>query len=222
MKIILVGGRKKMDFLAKSLMNKKHEIVMINDDEAFCKYLSKTHGVPVYFGDGSKPYILSDANIKGADVIIALTPSDADNLVICQIASEIYKVKRAFAAVNNPKNVDVFKKLGIHSVVSSTYIVSMMIEQMASVESIESYFSIDQGKIAVMEVIVQKNSTLVGKRLEKIAFPKEGIIGCVIRGLESFIPRGQTILEIGDKLVVLASFEAQTKIIELITGGASR
>jgi len=103
MNIVMVGGRKKIDFLAKSLLAKKHNVTLIHDNENYCKYLSRTHDAPVICGDGSKSYILEDANIHGADIVIALTPKDADNLVICQLVKKVYGVKRVFATVSTPK-----------------------------------------------------------------------------------------------------------------------
>lgn len=139
MNIVMVGGRKKIDFLAQSLLAKGHNITMIHDDECYCKFLARTHDAPVICGDGTKPYLLEDANIEGADIVIALTPKDADNLVICQLARKVYGVKRVFATVSNPKNVEVFKKLGINTVISATYIVAGIIEQMASINEVADF-----------------------------------------------------------------------------------
>ncbi|RCX14343.1 trk system potassium uptake protein TrkA [Anaerobacterium chartisolvens] len=218
MNIVMVGGRKKIDFLAKSLLEKKHHITLIHDDENYCKYLSRTHNAPVVFGDGSKPYILEDANIGGADVIIALTPKDADNLVICQLAKKVYGVKRAFTTVSNPKNVEVFKKLGINSVISATYIVAGIIEQMAAINEIENFISIEQGKIVMMEIVVRENYPVCGKTLAEIGFPEQGIVGCIIRGVNSIIPRGKTRIQADDKLIILSPPKIQRELIELIVG----
>lgn len=88
MKILIVGGWKKADFLTKSLLEKKHQVVIIHDDHSYCQFLARTYGVPVVCGDGSEPYILEEAEINGYDVVIALTPKDEDNLVICQLAKK--------------------------------------------------------------------------------------------------------------------------------------
>ncbi|MDO0822609.1 potassium channel family protein [Desulfosporosinus nitroreducens] len=171
MNIVLVGGRKKIDFLAKSLLAKKHRITLIHDNENYCKYLSRTHDAPVICGDGSKSYILEDANIQDADIVIALTPKDTDNLVICQLAQKVYGVKRVFATVSNPKNVEVFKKLGINSAISSTYIMAGIIEQMAAIEEIYDFIPIEQGQIVMMEIVVRSHYPVCGKALAEIDIP---------------------------------------------------
>ncbi|OGO78914.1 MAG: potassium transporter TrkA [Clostridiales bacterium GWB2_37_7] len=218
MNIVMVGGRRKIDFLAKSLLSKKQHVTMIHDDENYCKYLSRTHDAPVIYGDGSKPYILEDANIQEADIVIALTPYDADNLVICQLAKKVYGVQRVFATVSNPKNVEVFKKLGISTAISSTYIMAGTIEQMASINEMANFIPLEEGKIVVMEIVVQENSPVCGKTLAEVPIPEQAIIGCIIRGVNSIIPRGKTQIQTDDKLIILSPPAVQRKIIKLIVG----
>ncbi|TGE35145.1 TrkA family potassium uptake protein [Desulfosporosinus fructosivorans] len=218
MNIVMVGGRKKIDFLAKSLLAKKHNITIIHDNESYCKYLSRTHDAPVICGDGSKSYILEDANIQGADIVIALTPKDADNLVICQLAKKVYGVKRVFATVSNPKNVEVFKKLGINSAISSTYIMAGIIEQMAAIDEIYDFMPIEQGQIVMMEIVVRDHYPVCGKTLAEIDIPEQAIIGCIIRGVSSIIPKGKTIIQADDKLIILSPPQAQREMVKLIVG----
>ncbi len=218
MNILIVGGRKKVDFLARSLLSKGHRVTIVHDNEDYCKYLSRTHDIPVICGDGSKIDILEEADIHKAKIIIAMTPKDADNLVICQIAKKVYGVKSSFATVNNPKNVEVFKKLGINSALSATYIVAGIIEQMAAMDEISNYIPIEQGKVVVMEIMVRDHFPVVGKALSDIKFPEQAIIGCIIRDVDSFIPRGRTVIQAEDRLIVLSPPEIQKDIIKLISG----
>ena len=218
MNIVMVGGRKKVDFLAKSLLSKGHQITIIHDDENYCKFLSRTHDAPVIFGDGSKPYILEDARIEGADIVIALTPKDADNLVICQLAKKVYSVKRAFSTVSNPRNVEVFKKLGINTVISATHMVAEIIEQMAAINEIANYIPLEQGQIVMMEIVVRKNSPVCEKTLAEIDISEQAIIGCILRGAASIIPRGKTKIQADDKLIILSPPQIQQEIIKLIVG----
>lgn len=218
MNIVMVGGRKRVDFLAKSLLAKGHRITIIHDDEAFCKFLSRTHDATVVCGDGSKPYILEDANIEGADVLIALTPKDADNLVICELAKKVYGVKRAFSTVSNPRSVEVFKKLGINTVISATHIVAEIIEQMAAINEIANFIPLEQGQIVLLEIIVRDNSPICGKTVADIGIPEQAIIGCILRGANSIIPRGKTIITAEDKLIILSPPQIQQEIIKLVVG----
>ncbi len=170
MNIVMVGGRRRVDFLAKSLLSKGHRITIIHNDEDFCKFLSRTHDATVVCGDGSKPYILEDANIEGADILIALTPKDADNLVICELAKKVFGVKRAFATVSNPRSVEVFKKLGINTVISATHMVAEIIEQMAAINEIANYIPLEQGRIVMLELSSGKTHLFVIKTVAELAF----------------------------------------------------
>lgn len=217
MKIVMAGGYKKADFLARSALSKGHHVTIIHNDENFCRFLSRTHNAAVICGDASKPYILADANIAGSDIIIALTPKDADNLVICELAHKVYGVKRTLAIVSNPKNVEVFKKLGINAV-SATHIVAGIIEQMATVNEIADLIPLEQGQIVLMELVVRANYPICGKSLMEINMPEQAIIGCIIRDVSSIIPKGKTIIQPDDKLLILSPPQIQKDIIKLIIG----
>jgi trk system potassium uptake protein len=218
MNIVMVGGRKKIDFLANSLLEKKHHITLIHDDENYCRYLSNKHNTTVICGDGSNTYIQKDANVAGADIIIAMTSKDSDNLVICQLAKKVFGVRRTFATVSNPKNVEVFKKLGIDSVISATFIVAEIIEQMAAIKEIENFISLEQGKVVMMEISIRDNYPICGKLIAEIGFPEQCIIGCIIRGANTIIPNGKMKIQADDKFIILSPPQMQQKIIKLIVG----
>lgn len=218
MNILIVGGWKKADFLLKSLLLKKHKVTVIHDNYDYCKFLSRTHDAPIICGDGSKPYILEEANIKNSDIVIAMTPKDSDNLVICQLAKKIYGTKRTFTTVSNPKNVDVFRKLGIDTVISATNVVAGIIEQIATVNEISNFIPLEGGKIGVLEIVVKENYPICNKNLMDIKFSEEAIIGCIMRGVNSIIPKGKTKILAEDKLIILSPPEVQKDVIKLVVG----
>lgn len=129
MRVVIAGGRSRTDFLVESLVGGGNEVVVINGDRTWCEHMSSRHGVPVVCGDATKRYVLDDADIEGSDLIIALSDSDADNLVICQMAQRYFDIERQVCTVSDPRNVVVFKKLGISSVISATYTVARLIEE---------------------------------------------------------------------------------------------
>ena len=129
MRIAIVGGKNKADFIISSLIEKDNKIMVINDEEEFCHYLAKKHKIPVYHGDISRSYTLEDAGIEGYDLIIALGVLDSDNLAICQSAKKLLNIKKAVAVVSNPKYVDVFEKLGVDKAISATYLLANYIAE---------------------------------------------------------------------------------------------
>ncbi|WP_042277129.1 potassium channel family protein [[Clostridium] dakarense] len=222
MNILIVGGRNTSEFILKSLISKKHKVAIINTDYEYCKKLSRKYDALVICGDGTKPYMLEEANIYTVDIVIALTQKDSDNLAICQLAKNVYRIKKVFATVTNPKNVEVFKSLGIDAAISSTYIVADMIEQMATVDEIHRFIPIEDGKVSIMEIVIKENYNVCGKLIKDIGFSKEAIIGCIIRGSNSIIPKGNTKIFLDDKLIVLSSPNAQKNIISDVIGGVGK
>lgn len=218
MNVVIVGGGKKMEFLVRSLLNKKYNITIINQSEKKCKYFVHEYDVQVIKGNGSKPFVLEDAEITKADLVIALTPKDADNLIICQVAKKQFGVKRVFATVNNPSNVSVFKQLGVDTVINAAYTMANMIEQMASVNEIVQSVSIEDGKVQLIEVSISSNHKICGKKLLDINFPNNAIVGCIVRNENAFVPNGDTIVESGDKLAVLTSEDIKDEILNVLVG----
>jgi len=131
MNIIIVGGGKLGYYLAKTLAPEKHHLVLIEEDLNLCKKIVdelSEKGVQVIHGDGTDINYLKDAGIEHTDILIAVTGFDENNLVACQIAKKYFDVRRTIARVNNPKNINVFKQLGVDSVVSSTALIADIIE----------------------------------------------------------------------------------------------
>jgi len=219
MRIVIAGGKNKADFLIGSLLKKKHHLVVINDDPAYCKYLAETHKIPVIYGDPCKHYILEDAGVYGYDLIIALKPTDADNLAICQAAKRLFHIKRDVAIVANPINVDIFKKLGVQTAISATYMVARAIEQASTIESLISSLPVEQDKIILTELLIDVKAPVCNKQIMNIDFPEDIIIGCILRGENIIVPSGKTEILPHDKLIILSPPEKQNQVIAVITGG---
>lgn len=219
MKIVIAGGRNKADFLIGLLLDKKHKLSVICDDAKYCEYLADTHGIPIVIGDPCKRYVLDEAHIKDFDVLIALKPDDADNLAICQMAKRIYNIKKNVCIVSNPKNVDVFKKLGVNTVISGTYMIANRIEQASTVESLIKTLSLEDEKAIISEILIEKDYFAADKKIMNLKFPQNVIIGCVIRGTNMIVPNGQTVIQEKDKLIVISSPESQSSAIAVISGG---
>lgn len=215
MRIVIAGGRDEADFLIGSLLSKKNSLIVINDDRDYCERLSHKHDIPIYYGDPSKEYILDGADIADADVLIALTPVDSDNLAICQCAKRVFHVSKVICTVSNPRNVEVFKKLGVNTVVSSAYMVSKYIEQATDIENLIQTFSIDD-KISITEITIESYYHCINTALCDIDLPAEAIIGAIIRNSAMIVPHGDTVIKNGDKLLIIASAKVQKETLAVI------
>lgn len=222
MKIAIAGGKTKADFLIRTLLGQKHKLVVINDDAAYCEYLARTHGIPVVQGDPCKRYVLDDAEIGGFDILIALRPLDADNLVICQAAKRLYHVRKTVAVVSSPKSVGLFQELGVNTAISATYLVAELIGQASTVESLVSSLAVEHGRLVLTELQIEPEAPVAGRRVMELPLGENTVICCILRGADMLAPRGKTTVKPGDKLLVLCEPERQQQVIQVIAGGRER
>ncbi|MBN2852835.1 MAG: NAD-binding protein [Clostridia bacterium] len=218
MNIFIIGGKREVYFLVKSFTSKGYQLTIINQDVEFCKKMSRQFKITVVNGDGSKPFILDEAGIAYADMVIALTDSDPDNLVICQIAEKIYGIKKTFAIVSDPENIKIFMQLGVETVISTSYIISSIIEQRAIVDDIKNLTHIGEGNVALMEVDVTNDNPVIGKRIHEIHFPEQAIISCIMRDGKTVIPTGKTEIMEDDHLIIISELKVQSEVLKIIKG----
>jgi len=217
MKVIIIGGGKVVYFLTKSFLSKGHQVLIVNKNKADCEWFAKRIKPTVICGDGSDQRSQEEAGAGEADCFIAITPTDEDNLIACQIADRIFGVPRVLAFVNNPENVDIFKRLGIRMALSAVEIVSNIIEEKIEFEEITNLIPLDEGRINVTEVMLTGKSSVLSKSLKDINFPKGALLACIIRNDAPIIPRGLTTLEKGDKLVLITMRDEYEKTLRLLT-----
>ncbi|MFP4186862.1 MAG: potassium channel family protein [Acholeplasmataceae bacterium] len=216
MKIVIAGGKHEADFIVKMFKEDHHDLIVINQDRKFAEYISEKNNVSVFPGDPTKAYTFEDAESYGADVVIALSEKDTDNYVTCITAKTKFNVKKCISIVRNPKNVEIFRKLGIESVISSTYMLGQIIRNEASMRNITRTLPLEEEKIVVIEVMIEEDYALVNKPLKKIVFPKNINISCIFRDPHVIIPTGDTMIRAYDKLIVISTPKDQDEIISFL------
>lgn len=217
-KVLLVGGRSKAKSLAISLISRGYSVTVINDTYADCLKLAEIDKLTVIHGDGTKPFILEEARAEDFHIAIALTAKDEANLVICELCKKRFHIPKTVALVSDPKKTEVFYKMGIDRVVCAISAVTNIIEQQAFVEKIANVVPIGEGRIQIAEVPISATAPVVGKKLWEIDLPKEVIIGCILRGDTTMIPRGDTRVLEGDMLVVISGNGQEVAAIQELTG----
>ncbi len=218
MKIVIVGGEKTAYYMARSIISKGYKVVIINKNPAFCEEMARKLKALVINGDGSKRAVLEQAEISRDDIVLVLTPRDHDNLIISQLAKKIFKIDRVVSLVNDPENVEIFKKLGISTVVNLTSLINQTLETMMFTEEIEQQIPIEEEKLVFLRFEITSSSPIVGKHLRDVELPPESIISAIIRGKNVIIPRGDTRIEEGDRLFVMCAPSVQTRVTEIILG----
>ncbi len=221
MYIIIIGGGKVGYYLAKTLAPEKHRLLIIEEDYELCmKIVDELNelGVEVIHGDGTDINYLMDAEIEDADIIIAVTGYDQNNLVACQLAKSYFDVPRTIARVNNPKNINVFKQFGVDSVVSSTAHIADIIEHEVDWACINNMLSKKVGDVRIKDMAVAANSQAAGKTVAELILPKGTILISIIRDDNAIIPNGQTQIMTGDNIIVLTNSENMKDIYAYLSG----
>jgi trk system potassium uptake protein TrkA len=217
MKVLIVGGGRTMYFLARSFLAKGHTVTVINRDPEECVRLARSLNVTVVEGDGSHPTILEEAGARGADAVLAATPSGEDNLAICQLAELQFGVPRAVALVNDPDNEEVFRKLGVKAF-ATTRVIASLIEQHTALDEVTNLIPAGQGKVNITEVALAPDAPVIGKTLRELGFPEGSLVAVILRGDEAIVPRGNTEIRTGDRLVLITLPENHATALRIVTG----
>lgn len=217
MKVLIVGSGNTLYFLCRSFTAKGYQVILINRDREECVQLARQLSAMVVCGDGSDATILKEAGAMGADVVLAVTPNDQDNLVICQLAVLQFAVPRVLALANDPDNAEIFEKLGV-SAFSTTHIVGSLIEQRVSLEQIINLLPVGEGRVNVTEIILDQDSPVAGKRLKDIDLPENALVAVVIRNDQPIVPRGGNELLGGDRIVLITLPENHGLVLKTFTG----
>ncbi|MFW6075714.1 MAG: potassium channel family protein, partial [Chloroflexota bacterium] len=201
--LIVIGGGKVGFYLAQTLITEGYEVLLIEKNPRRCEIISEQIGSVVMNGDGADVRTLESAGASRADVVIATTGDDEDNLIICQVAKKRFEVARTIARVNNPKNEDLFKRLGIDSTVSQTNVIHHMIEQQIPDRHLMHLMTLRHEQIEIVEVRIGPNSNVIGRSLAEIRLPANCVLSAIARGSDVILPTGQTRLEAGDEVIAV-------------------
>jgi len=207
MRVIMIGGSKTVYFLARQFVDRGDHVTIINRDKARASELALQTKATVVYGEGSDVQRLEEAGARRADILLALTSYDPDNLIACQIAQKIYGVPRTLALVNDPENEQVFNQLGITVAFSATKVIGSLIEQQAHFSDITTLMPIAEGRLTVADVHLDNESPAIGKTLAELDLTGGSLVACVIRDDHVIVPRGNTHLLVGDQLILISQPE---------------
>lgn len=216
MYIIVVGGGKVGYYLTKTLLNDGHEVLLIELDPAKVEVYSERLGAIVLNGDGAEAAVQASAGAARADVVVAVTGEDEDNLVICQMAKQKFHVGRTIARVNNPKNEQLFKLLGIDVTVSQTNYIQNLIGQAIPERSFIHLLNLRHADLAIIEATISERSPVANMAVENIDLPVACAIAAVARGHDLIVPDGDTIIEPGDEIIAITHVKEEAELRRLL------
>ncbi|HAG97673.1 MAG TPA: portal protein [Ktedonobacter sp.] len=220
MYIIIGGGGDVGYYLTKSLLSQGHEVLLLEKGATRYLSLAEELGQSVVRGDACEARTMEEVGVNRADVVISVTGEDDDNLVICQMAKERFKVARTIARINNPKNELLFQKLGIDITVSPTRSILSLIEAELPGSTFVTLMTLKRAGLGIIEVRVPEDSPIVGRTLSAIKLPRSGNIALIIRDNEHIVPVADTKILAHDEVYALVNREGEDALRDAL--GATR
>jgi len=216
--VLVIGGGKVGYYLTKELIGSGHEVVLMEKDRERANQVADEIGSIVIAHDGCEGKYLAEAGANRADIVAAVTGDDEDNLVICQMAKHHFDVPRTIARVNNPKNEELFKHLGVDELISPTRMILGSIEQDIPVHELLHLAALGEGELELIEAHLQAGSPAIGRAPKDLSMPNGCSLFAVIRDGVATPLRPETVLNEGDKVIAIGKAECEVLLREQLIG----
>src|SRR6202142_2379849 len=200
---IIAGAGKVGRNLARELISKEHEVTLIESSRASYLANEEEFEHAVQYGDATELWVLERAGIQRADLVIAVTGDDEDNILVCQVAKEKYLCDRIIARVNNPRNHDHFRLLGIQPAVSATDLILRLIEHEVPRYGLVHLLALEEERLEIIELEVQPAAPAALRRVADVSLPEGSLIISVLRDGRGFVPTADTVVEAGDQVLLV-------------------
>src|SRR5688500_8534004 len=203
MYVIVVGGGKVGLNLARELIRNEQEVTLVEQDRRAYLRIEQELEHAVQYGDGTELWVLERAGIQRADLVVAVTGDDEDNILICQVAKEKYLCERIIARCNNPRNLSHFRLLGIQPAVSATDLILRLIEHEVPRYGLVHLLDLPEERLEIIELIVGDGSAAAGRRVADLSLPDGALVISVLRDGSGFVPKADSVVEAGDEVLVV-------------------
>ena len=214
---IVAGGGKVGSNVARTLLRRGHEVTLVEQRRDRYERLEQEFEHQVHVGDATELFVLERAGIRRpADIVIAVTGDDEDNLVIGQLAREKYGVERVIARVNDPRNEKLFDLLELPQTVSATQMVLGLIEHEVPAHELIHLLELRKENLEIVEVEIERGARAAGKRVDQLSLPEGARLISVMRSGKAEIAVGQTRLEAGDQVLAILEPGRERELRELL------
>jgi len=220
MRVVITGAGAVGRHLASDLADRGHEVTLIEQDPAVLeKARDWAQGVEMVLGDACEPWVLEKANTASAEVLVAATGDDEDNLVTSLLAKQEWAVPRVLARVNHPKNEWLFtEQWGVDAAVSPPHILTALVEEAVTVGDLVRLLRLEGGRVALLEMTLPDRSPNAGRPLYELRLPPDSAVVALLREGHVVIPQPETVVAAGDEIIALASPDAEGALRSAIVG----
>jgi trk system potassium uptake protein TrkA len=222
MYVVVVGAGKVGWNLARELIDKGNELTVVENDRARFATVEEELEHAVQYGDGSELWVLERAGIERADLVIAVTGDDEDNILICQVAREKYGVDRVIARCNNPRNLQHFELLGVKPAVSATDLILRLIEHEVPRVGLLHLLDLPQERLEIIELEVRAGSRAAGREVQDLGIPEGSLVISILRDGSGFVPLADSVIEEGDEVLIVLDTGLEEKITGIFEPQESR
>jgi len=221
--VIIAGAGKVGLNLARELIDRGNEVTLIEGERRRYLVVEEDLEHAVQYGDAAELWVLERAGVGRADLVIAVTGDDEDNILICQLAKEKYMCERIVARVNNPRNYQHFKLLGIQPAVSATQLILRLIEHEVPQMGLVHLLALEEERLEIIELEVSPGSPAAGRAVRSLGVPEGALVISVLRAGRGEVPTANTVVEAGDEVMVILDpgLEAETAALFSPNGESS-
>jgi trk system potassium uptake protein TrkA len=220
MRVVITGGGAIGRHLAADLAEREHAVTLIEQDKATVAGLrQEIPAVNVILGDACEPWVLEGAQLSEADVVVAATGDDEDNLVTSLLAKQEFAVPRVLARVNHPNNEWLFtEQWGVDQAVSPPHILTAMVEEAVTTGDLVQLLRLEGGRISIVEMTLAEGSPAIGRPLYELRLPAGAAIVAVLRDGHVVVPQPETVLAAADEIVALTEPANERALRDAIVG----
>jgi trk system potassium uptake protein TrkA len=215
---LIVGAGKVGWNLARELVDKGHEVTLVEANRRRYETVEEELEHAIQYGDGTELWVLERAGIERADLVVAVTGDDEDNILICQVATEKYGVDRVVARCNNPRNLQHFELLGIKPAVSATDLILRLIEHEVPKYGLVHLLDLKEERLEIIEMEVDEGSPADGVKVAELGLPEGALVISILRDGGGFVPAGDSVVKAGDEVLVVLDIGLEDAVTQRFLG----
>ena len=219
MKILIAGGDATAAQLAALLLEEEHTVTLVEHRREVLAQLHLDLPTEAIYEDNAMDLsVLESAGIREAEVLVACSSSDTDNLVLCFLASTLYNVPRTIGRINNPRHAWLFdQKMHVDVALNELAVLAHLIGEEMSLGDMLTLLKLSRGHYSLVDVSVKPGVRAIGMAIKDLTLPEECVIAGIVRRGKMVVPRGITVFEVGDEVLALTDARGAEQLEELFT-----